>query len=94
MQLLDRTYTFMRNVYMGLRDRLNPKVAAQLSHMIYNNPDAAIAALRSEMARASRTARPAGVSRALPAVQGAVQGGISTQVVDVLRSPEEQPPQE
>lgn len=94
MQLLDRTYTFMRNVYMGLRDRLNPKVAAQLSHMIYNNPDAAIAALRSEMARASRTARPAGVSRALPAVQGAVQGGVSTQVVDVLRSPEEQPPQE
>lgn len=94
LQILSRPYTVMRNVYIGLRDRLNPKVAAQLSHMIYNNPDAAIAALRSEMARASRTARPAGVSRALPAVQGAVQGGISTQVVDVLRSPEEQPPQE
>lgn len=91
MQLLDRTYTFFRNVYMGLRDRLNPKVAAQLTHMIYNNPDAAIAALRSEMARASRVARPAGVSRAMPALAGAQYGGISTQVVDVLRSPEEQP---
>jgi len=50
--------------------------------MLYNNPDEAIAALRSEIARVQRKAQPAGVSRAAPAAYGATYGGISTQVID------------
>jgi hypothetical protein len=92
LNLLNRAYTLFRNVYMGAKDRLNPKIAAQLANMMYNNPDAAVAALKSEIARAQRKARPAGASRAMPAAYGAVYGGASTQAVDVLR-PEEQEPQ-
>jgi hypothetical protein len=89
LNLLNRAYTLFRNVYMGAKDRLNPKIAAQLANMMYNNPDAAVAALKAEVARAQRKARPAGVSRAMPAAYGATYGGASTQAVDVLR-PEEQ----
>lgn len=89
MNLLNRTYTYLRNLYMGARDRLNPKISAQLANMIYNNPDAAVTALRNEVARAQRKARPAGISRAAPAAYGAGYSGISSEVVDVLR-PEEQ----
>jgi hypothetical protein len=93
LNLLNRGYTFFRNMYLGARDRLNPKISAQLANMIYNNPDAAVTALRNEIARAQRKARPAGVSRAAPAAYGAGYSGISSEVVDVLR-PEEQPPQQ
>jgi hypothetical protein len=93
LNLLNRGYTFFRNMYLGARDRLNPKISAQLANMIYNNPDAAVTALRNEIARAQRKARPAGVSRAAPAAYGAGYSGISSQVVDVLR-PEEQQPQQ
>ncbi len=89
LNLLNRGYTFFRNIYLGTRDRLNPKISAQLANMIYNNPDAAITALRNEIARAQRKARPAGVSRAAPAAYGAGYSGISSEVVDVLR-PEDQ----
>lgn len=89
LNLLNRGYTFFRNMYMGARDRLNPKISAQLANMIYNNPDAAITALRNEIARAQRKAAPAGISRAAPAAYGAGYSGISTQVVDVAR-PENQ----
>ncbi len=82
LQLLDRYYTLLRNVFVGARDRLNPKVSAKLANMLYNNPDEAIAALRSEIARVQRKAQPAGVSRAAPAAYGATYGGISTQVID------------
>lgn len=92
LNLLNRGYTFFRNMYLGARDRLNPKISAQLANMIYNNPDAAVTALRNEIARAQRKARPAGVSRAAPAAYGAGYSGISSQVVDVLR-PENQEPQ-
>jgi hypothetical protein len=93
LNLLNRGYTFFRNMYLGARDRLNPKISAQLANMIYNNPDAAVTALRNEIARAQRKARPAGVSRAAPAAYGAGYSGISSEVVDVLR-PEEQQPQQ
>ena len=89
LNLLNRGYTFFRNMYLGARDRLNPKISAQLANMIYNNPDAAVTALRNEIARAQRKARPAGVSRAAPAAYGAGYSGISSEVVDVLR-PEDQ----
>ena len=92
LNLLNRGYTFFRNMYLGARDRLNPKISAQLANMIYNNPDAAVTALRNEIARAQRKARPAGVSRAAPAAYGAGYSGISSEVVDVLR-PENQEPQ-
>ncbi len=93
LNLLNRGYTFFRNMYLGARDRLNPKISAQLANMIYNNPDAAVTAVRNEIARAQRKARPAGVSRAAPAAYGAGYSGISSEVVDVLR-PEEQQPQQ
>jgi hypothetical protein len=93
LNLLNRGYTFFRNMYLGARDRLNPKISAQLANMIYNNPDAAVTALRNEIARAQRKARPAGVSRAAPAAYGAGYSAISSEVVDVLR-PEEQQPQQ
>ena len=79
--LLNRTYTILRNVYLGTREELNPKIAARLATMIYNNPDEAVKALRAEVARAQRKARPAGVSRAAPAAYGATYGGVSTQVL-------------
>jgi hypothetical protein len=89
LNLLDRFYTLFRNVYMGATDRINPKIAAQLANMMYNNPDAAIAALKSEVARAQRNARPAGVSRVMPAAYGAGYGKISE--VNVPRSEEQEP---
>jgi hypothetical protein len=88
LNLLDRFYTLFRNVYMGATDRINPKIAAQLANMMYNNPDAAIAALKSEVARAQRNARPAGVSRVMPAAYGAGYGKISE--VNVPRSEEQE----
>ncbi len=88
LNLLDRLYTLFRNVYMGATDRINPKIAAQLANMMYNNPDAAIAALKSEVARAQRNARPAGVSRVMPAAYGAGYGKISE--VNVPRSEEQE----
>jgi hypothetical protein len=88
LQLLDRTYTFLRNIYTGARDRLNPRIAARLANMLYNNPEEAIIALRNEAARTQRKARPAGVSRALPAAYGATYGGISTQVIE--RAPDQE----
>lgn len=89
LQLLSRPYTFFRNVFLGVRDRINPKISAQLANMIYNNPDAAITALRNEIARAQSRAAPAGVSRAIAPAYGAAYSGMSTQNVDVLRSEEE-----
>lgn len=90
LNLLSRGYTMFRNVLLGAKDRLNPKIAAQLSNMVYNNPDAAITALRNEIARAQSKARPAGVaSRAMPAAYGGLYSGASTQAVDVFR-PESQ----
>jgi len=91
LNLLDRFYTLFRNVYMGATDRINPKIAAQLANMMYNNPDAAVAALKSEVARAQRNARPAGVSRVMPAAYGAGYGKISE--VNVPRSEEQEPQQ-
>jgi hypothetical protein len=93
LNLLNRGYTFFRNMYLGARDRLNPKISAQLANMIYNNPDAAVTALRNEIARAQRKAAPAGISRAAPGYYGAQSSAISSEVVDVLR-PEEQQPQQ
>jgi len=91
MNLLSRAYTVIRNVYTSARDRINPAIAAKLSNMLYNNPDAAVQALRNEVARSLRQAAPAGpIRRAIPAVQGATSAGVSTQTFDVLRSPEEQ----
>lgn len=91
MNLLSRAYTVIRNVYTSARDRINPAIAAKLSNMLYNNPDAAVQALRNEVARSLRQAAPAGpIRRAIPAAQGATSAGISTQTFDVLRSPEEQ----
>lgn len=90
LNLLSRGYTMFRNVLLGAKDRLNPKIAAQLSNMVYNNPDAAITALKNEIVRAQKKARPAGVaSRAMPAAYGGLYSGASTQAVDVFR-PESQ----
>jgi hypothetical protein len=90
LNLLSRGYTMFRNVLLGAKDRLNPKIAAQLSNMVYNNPDAAITALRNEIVRAQSKARPAGVAlRAMPAAYGGLYSGASTQAVDVFR-PESQ----
>ena len=90
LNLLSRGYTMFRNVLLGAKDRLNPKIAAQLSNMVYNNPDAAITALKNEIVRAQKKVRPSGVaSRAMPAAYGGLYSGASTQAVDVFR-PESQ----
>ena len=90
LNLLSRGYTMFRNVFLNVKDRLNPKIAAQLSNMVYNNPDAAVTALKNEIARAQQKVRPAGVaSRAMPAAYGGLYSGASTQAVDVFR-PESQ----
>jgi hypothetical protein len=87
---LSRGYTIFRAVFTNIKDRLNPKIAAQLSNMVYNNPDAAITALKNEIARAQEKVLPAGfVSRAMPAAQGGLYSGASTQSVNVFR-PESQ----
>lgn len=91
LNLLDRYYTVIRNVYTSARDRINPAIAARLATMMYNNPEKAAQALRNEVARSLKKAGPAGpVRRALPATYGAGYSGISSETVDVLRSPEEQ----
>lgn len=91
LNLLDRYYTVIRNVYTSARDRINPAIAARLATMMYNNPEKAAQALRNEVARSLKKAGPAGpVRRALPAAYGAGYSGISSETVDVLRSPEEQ----
>jgi hypothetical protein len=90
LNLLSRGYTVFRNVFTNIKDRLNPKIAAQLSNMVYNNPDAAITALKNEIARAQEKVLPAGfVSRAMPAASGGLSSGASTQSVNVFR-PESQ----
>jgi hypothetical protein len=87
---LSRGYTMFRNVLLGTKDKLNPKIAAQLSNMVYNNPNAAITALRNEIARAQSKALPKiNKFRTVPATSGALYSGGSTQVVDVFR-PESQ----
>lgn len=91
MNWLNRVYTVSRNVYTSARDRINPAIAARLATMMYNNPEKAAQALRNEVARSLKKAGPAGpVRRALPAAYGAGYSGISSETVDVLRSPEEQ----
>ena len=85
---LSHTYTILRNTYLNLQDRMSPKVAAELSNMIYNHPEAAIKALQDEVRRAQRVARPAGVSRVAPAVSGIQAGGLSSTMQFV---PEPQP---
>jgi hypothetical protein len=90
LNLLSRGYTMFRNVFLNVKDRLNPKIAAQLSNMVYKDPDAAVTALKNEIARAQQKVRPAGVvSRAMPAAYGGLYSGASTQAVDVFR-PESQ----
>lgn len=91
LNLLNRGYTMFRNVLLGAKDQLNPKIAAKLANMVYNNPDAAITALKNELARVQTKARPAGsISRALPATYGGLYSGASTQSIDVLRSEEQE----
>jgi hypothetical protein len=90
LNLLNRAYTFFRNTYLSLQDRVSPKVAAELSHMIYNNPEAAIKALQDEVRRAQRVARPAGVSRIAPAMSGIQSGGLSS-TIQLAEEPEPQP---
>jgi hypothetical protein len=86
--LLDRTYTIFRNTYLSLQDRMSPKVAAELSNMIYNHPEAAVKALQEEVRRAQRVAKPAGLSRIAPVTSGIQAGGLSSTMQFV---PEPQP---
>lgn len=90
LNLLSVPYTFFRNTYLSLQDRVSPKVAAELSHMIYNNPEAAIAALQNEIRQAQRVARPAGITRIAPAVSGVQSGGFSS-TIQPAEEPEPQP---
>lgn len=92
MALLDRFYTVIRNTYVSARDRINPRISAQLANMLYNNPQKAAEVLRKQIAEAQKKAQPANLRRAIPAAQGAISSGISTQNIDVFRSPEEQEP--
>jgi hypothetical protein len=85
MNFLQRWYTVARNLYVGLKEQLNPRIAARLANMLYNNPEEAAAALRAEIARVQKKARPSTLGRAVPAVSGALGAGASTQTVDVLR---------
>jgi hypothetical protein len=85
MNLLRRWYTVARNVYVGIKEQMNPRIAARLANMLYNNPEEAATALRAEIARVQKKARPSTLGRAVPAVSGALGAGASTQVVDVLR---------
>jgi len=92
MALLDRFYTVIRNTYVSARDRINPRISAQLANMLYNNPQKAAEVLRKQIAEAQKKAQPANLRRVIPAAQGAISSGISTQNIDVFRSPEEQEP--
>jgi hypothetical protein len=85
MNFLQRWYTVARNLYVGLKEQLNPRIAARLANMLYNNPEEAATALRAEIARVQKKARPSTLGRAVPAVSGALGAGASTQAVDVLR---------
>jgi len=94
LNLLNRAYTLFRNVYMGVRDRLNPKISAQLANMIYKNPDAAITALEAEIARAQRgrVRMPAGPAAGVaPAAYGA---GYSTLMQKAIENEALRPTQE
>ena len=82
MQLLSRTYTVIRNTFISARDRINPRIAAKLSNMIYNNPDEAIRVLEDQIAKAQKTQRPARISRAVPPALGATGAGLSREAID------------
>ena len=88
LNLLNRAYTLFRNTYLSLQDRMSPKVAAELSNMIYNHPEAAVKALQEEVRRAQRVAKPAGLSRIAPVTSGIQAGGLSSTMQFV---PEPQP---
>lgn len=82
LQLLNRAYTIFRNVFVGARDRLNPRISAKLANMIYNNPDEAIKVIEDQIAKAQKAQRPARISRAVPPALGAAGAGISREAID------------
>ena len=57
-QTLNRLFSFVRNVYMGVRERVNQKAAAELTVLMYKDPDAAIKALQDAMLRKQAGTKP------------------------------------
>ncbi|MCA3160492.1 MAG: hypothetical protein ING31_13080 [Burkholderiales bacterium] len=93
MSFLQRWYTVARNVYVSLKEQLNPRIAARLANMLYNNPEEAATALRAEIARVQKKARPSTIGRAVPAVSGSMGAGASTQAVDTSLPEQPEPAQ-
>lgn len=72
--LINRVQTIARNVWVNLEERINKKVAAELSVVMYQNPDAAIQMIRNAQARAKASAQPSPRTRA--ATGAAIVGGV------------------
>jgi hypothetical protein len=74
---LDKFFTLLRAVYTGASERVNPKIAAKLTNVIYNNPDEAIKMLEQEIVRLNKQAQsPLSISRKreIPRAAAAIAG--------------------
>jgi hypothetical protein len=79
--ILRTAATVARNVWINVEERINKRVAAELSYMMYNNPDGAIEMIRNAQRRAKDARKPG--PRARVATTGAIVGGAQ------MMSPEE-----
>lgn len=58
MALLSRVWTFARNVFTSMEGRINDKTAAELSTLLYRDPDRAIDLIREAQMRAAAKTAP------------------------------------
>lgn len=68
---MSTTMNAIVRTFAGIEQRVNRKVNAELARIIYSDPEAATVAIQNAIRRAEMAKRPAGVTRAAPALTGA-----------------------
>lgn len=79
-QSMDATSNTLLRVFKNFERRINYKRNAELARIIYGNPGEAIAAINNAIRRAERAARPASLTRPVPAAAGAIGGQFGEEV--------------
>ena len=68
---MSTTMNAIVRTFASIEQRVNRKVNAELARIIYSDPEAATVAIQNAIRRAEMAKRPAGVTRAAPALTGA-----------------------
>jgi hypothetical protein len=88
-QSMDATSNTLLRVFKNFERRINYKRNAELARIIYGNPGEAITAINNAIRRAEKAAKPARLTRPVPAAAGAVGGQFGEEVRQQSQEPQQ-----